>query len=80
MEVDAVCDKYDCEKTQTEISECAESPVFRFDEHGSKDECDTAGGTGRTLQDTVSLSLLDHMGAGQDKPETSVGFLFERRR
>jgi hypothetical protein len=80
MEVDTVYDEDDCEKTQTEVGECAESPVFRFDKHGSKDECNATGGTGGTLQYIVSIRLLNIMSASQDEPGTSVGFLFERRR
>jgi hypothetical protein len=49
MEVDTVYDEDDCEETETEVGDRAERPVLRLDEHGSKNECDAAGSTGRTL-------------------------------
>ena len=61
MEVYTVYDEDDCEEAQTEIGESAESSVFRSDEHGSQDECNAAGGTGRTLQIKVSVGLYQCM-------------------
>ena len=61
MKVDTVYDEYDCEEAQTEIGECAESPVLWLDEHGPKDECHTTSSTSRTLEDAVSMHLQDIM-------------------
>ena len=61
MEVDTVHNENDREETKAEVGKRAESSVFRSDEHGSQDECNAAGGTGRTLQIKVSVGLYQCM-------------------
>jgi hypothetical protein len=70
MEIDTVQDEDDREETQTEVGDCAERSVLRLDEHGSENECDTAGGTGRTLQKSLVKTSIETqvMGMTNQKP------------